>query len=552
MGDARENSAFATHEVHNQARDLADINAFTGDAALQEAAQLYGAGWAADHLTSCGALTGARHIQLLARQADRNKPELRTHDRFGNRIDEVDFCSAWHELMQQLRASGYHSLPWSTPKPGAQVARAAISYLWNQAENGVCCPGAMTFASLAALQADPAILAPYREKILSPGDDPRPVPPPAKTSLGVGMAMTEKQGGSDLRQTETIATPAGSASGSGAAYELTGHKWFFSAPASDLFLTLARTAKGVSCFLAPGWLDDGSRNRLLIQRLKDKCGNRSNASAEVEFRGLRATMLGEEGRGIPTILEMAHLTRLECALSSAAIIRQSTVQAINHTQTRHAFQWALADQPIMANVLADLAVESEAQLWLAMRAAAALDNASEKPLNRILTPIAKYWICRRAPAAVAEALECHGGNGFIEDHLMARLYREAPLNGVWEGAGNIICLDVMRALGRHPDSAVAVLDEIALARGAHSALDASLAGLSKELATAATPENQARRLVERLAVTLTASLLLRHAPSPISEAYCATRLGCDHGSAFGTLPAGNAFKAIIERVQVRK
>ncbi len=544
--------SYATHEVRNQAKELAGTNAFTSDAALQEAVQTYGADWATDQMTSCGALTGAAHVQHLARQADRNKPELRTHDRFGNRIDEVAFHPAWHELMQDLRGSAYHSLAWTTKKPGAQVARAAISYLWNQAENGVCCPGAMTFASLAALQTDATLLAPYRDKILSTSYDPRPVPPSAKKSLGVGMAMTEKQGGSDLRQTETAATPAGHATGSGAAYHLTGHKWFFSVPTSDLFLTLARSGKGVSCFLAQGWLDDGTRNRLLIQRLKDKCGNRSNASGEVEFRGLNAVMLGEEGRGIPTILEMAHLTRLECALSSAGIIRQGTVQAINHAQTRQAFQRALIDQPIMTNVLADLAIESEAHLWLAMRAAAALDNPQEKHLNRIITPIAKYWICKRAPVAVAEALECHGGNGFIEDHLMARLYREAPLNGVWEGAGNVICLDVIRALARHPQSALAVLDEIALARGGHPALDASLADLSQKFAKPATLESQARRLVEQLALALAASLLLRNAPNAISEAFCATRLAGDHGSAFGTLPAGTGFAAIIERAGVRQ
>jgi len=553
MVDALNKSAsYATHEVRNQAKELADYNAFTSDAALQDAVQTYGAGWATDQLTICGALTGAARIQHLARQADRNKPELRSHDRFGNRIDEIEFHPAWHGLMQHLRGSAYHSLPWTTKKPGAQVARAGISYLWNQAENGVCCPGAMTFASLAALQTDANLLAPYRDKILSTDYDPRPVPPSAKKSLGVGMAMTEKQGGSDLRQTETSATPAGPATGPGAPYDLTGHKWFFSVPTSDLFLTLARTGKGVSCFLAQGWLDDGTRNRLIIQRFKDKCGNRSNASGEVEFRGLKAVMLGEEGRGIPTILEMAHLTRLECAISSAGIIRQGTVQAINHAQTRNAFQRALVDQPIMANVLADLAVESEAHLWLAMRATAALDNPQEKFLNRIITPIAKYWICKRTPVAVAEALECHGGNGFIEDHLMARLYREAPLNGVWEGAGNVICLDVIRALARHPESASAVLHEIALARNGHPALDASLSDLSQKLAKPATLESQARRLVEQLALALTASILLRNAPNPIGEAFCATRLAGDHGSALGTLPPGTNFDTIIERAGTRK
>ena len=352
-------ATYATHEVRNQARELAGYNAFTGDVALQDAVKLYRAAWAKDELKACGALAGSAQVQSLARLVDRNRPELRSHDRFGNRVDEIEFHPAWHELMGRLRGSSYHSLSWTTARSGAHVARAAISYLWNQAENGVCCPGAMTFASIAALKTDANLLARFQEKILSPEYDSRPVAPAQKKALGVGMAMTEKQGGSDLRQIETTATPAAMRSGPGASYLLTGHKWFFSAPTSDLFLTLARTGKGVSCFLAQGWLDDGSRNRLLIQRLKDKCGNRSNASAEVEFRNLRAVMLGEEGRGIPTILEMGHLTRLECAISSAGIIRQATVQAINHAQTRRVFDRYLADQPIMSNVLADLAIESE-------------------------------------------------------------------------------------------------------------------------------------------------------------------------------------------------
>ncbi len=539
---------YATHEVHNQAAVLADYNAFTGDLALQQAIALFDGGWAEAGLIKCGALTGSAHVQGLARMADRNRPELRSHDRFGNRVDEIEYHPAWHELMAGLRGSGYHSLAWKGQQPGAQVARAGVSYLWNQAENGVCCPGAMTFASIGALKIDADLLARYQEKILSNGYDPRPVPAEEKESLGVGMAMTEKQGGSDLRQTQTSARPAGPNSGPGAAYLLTGHKWFFSVPASDLFLTLARTDKGVSCFLARGWLENGERNHLLIQRLKDKCGNRANASSEVEFRDLHAVMLGEEGRGIPTILEMAHLTRLECAIASAGIIRQATSQAINHARTRSAFQRRLVDQPIMENVLADLAVEAEAHLWLAMRAAAALDNAEEKALNRIITPVAKYWICKRAPLAVAEALECHGGNGFIEEHLMARLYREAPLNGVWEGAGNVICLDVIRALQK-PEAAGAVLDEIALARGAHPALDASLGVLSDRLARPGELEADARRTVEQLANALSASLLLRHAPNAVSEAFCATRLG-NGAMALGTLPKGSACAAIIERAAV--
>ena len=543
-----DDGGYATHEVHNQANPLADYNAFTGDVALQAAVRLFGGGWAEAALTDCGALTGSEYVQNLARLADRNRPELRTHDRFGNRIDEVEYHPAWHALMTGLRGSGYHALAWTGEESGAHVARAGVSYLWNQAENGVCCPGAMTFASIGALIVDADVLARYQEKILSIEYDPRPVPAEQKHALSVGMAMTEKQGGSDLRQTATTARPAGANSGPGAGYLLTGHKWFFSVPTSDLFLTLARTDKGVSCFLARGWMEDGSRNHLLIQRLKDKCGNRSNASSEVEFRDLHAVMLGEEGRGIPTILEMGHLTRLECAIASAGVIRQATAQAINHAQTRSAFQRRLVDQPIMANVLADLAVEAEAHLWLAMRAAAALDDPAERPLNRVITPVAKYWICKRAPMAVAEALECHGGNGFIEDHLMARLYRGAPLNGVWEGAGNVICLDVIRALQK-PDAASAVLDEIALAQGAHPALDASLGVLSDKLVRPGELEADARRTVEQLANALAASLLIRHAPNAVSEAFCATRLG-GGSMTLGTLPRGTECAAIIARAAV--
>lgn len=548
MGPA-DDGGYATHEVHNQASVLADYNAFAGDIALAEAVARFGGRWAEADLTECGAVTGSAEVQTLARLADRNKPELRSHDRFGNRIDEIEFHPAWHALMGKLRGSGYHSLAWMTEMRGAQVARAAVSYMWNQAENGVCCPGAMTFASIGALKIDADLLAQYQEKILSKDYDPQALPAAQKQALGVGMAMTEKQGGSDLRQTETTARPAGKATGPGASYLLTGHKWFFSVPTSDLFMTLARTEKGVSCFLAPGWLEDGSRNRLLIQRLKDKCGNRSNASSEVEFRDLHAVMLGEEGRGIPTILEMGHLTRLECAIASAGIIRQATSQAINHAQSRSAFQRRLVDQPIMANVLADLAVEAEAHLWLAMRAAAALDDPAEKLLNRVITPVAKYWICKRAPMTVAEALECHGGNGFIEDHLMARLYREAPLNGVWEGAGNVICLDVIRALQK-PEAAGAVLDEIGLAQGVHPALDASLSVLADKLARPGQLEADARRTVEQLANALAGSLLIRNAPNAVSEAFCATRLG-GGPMALGTLPRGSECAAIIERAAVR-
>jgi putative acyl-CoA dehydrogenase len=539
-------SAYATHEVLNQPGDLTGFNAYETDAALCAAIDVFGADWATPKLQSLGALIGSARMANLARAANRHTPELRTHDRFGNRIDEIDYHPAWHELFTEIRAYGSISLGWTDPRPGAHTARAALSYLWGQGEPGICCPATMTFASIAALKHQPELLEKFQAKILSPHYDPRPLPPGQKTSLSVGMAMTEKQAGSDLRQTQTTAIRDGEI------YRLTGHKWFFSVPMSDLFLTLACTGDSISCFLAQGWLDDGSRNRLKIQRLKDKAGNRSNASSEVEFYGLEAVMVGQEGRGIATLLEMAHLTRLECALGSAALIRQGTIQAIHHTSHRTAFQRRLADQPMMTNLLADLALESEAATWLAMRAAAALDasprNAQEAALNRVLTPIAKYWVCRRAPAVLAEVLEAHGGNGFVEDHCIARLYREAPLNGLWEGSGNVICLDVLRALTRAPDSADALRAELLEAKSLHPALDAAIAEIDAILAAPQNFEPNARRIVERLALALQASLLLRHAPSFIAEAFCESRLGGDRGIALGTLPSHFDLRAIVARV----
>jgi len=527
---------YATHEVLNQPPEFTGFNAYKGDVALREAVATFGAGWAEDRLAACGARIGTAQLQTLAYDANRQVPVLRTHDRFGNRIDMVDFCAAWHGLMTGIPADEVHALGWTAERPAAHVARAALSYLWSQGEAGVGCPAAMTFASMAALRHAPGLLEKFRGKILSAGYDPSPVPPAQKSALTVAMAMTEKQGGSDLRQTQTEATSAG-----GGRFQLTGHKWFFSVPTSDLFLTLARTEAGISCFLAQGWRDDGSRNLLLLQRLKDKCGNRSNASSEVEFRGLEAELVGVEGRGIATILEMAQLTRLECALGSAGLMRQAVALAIHHAGHRSAFQRRLIDQPLMANVLADMAIEAEAGMWLAMRTAAALD-AGEAALFRILAPIAKYWICKRAPAVAAEAMECHGGNGFIEEHVAARLYRDAPVNGLWEGSGNVICLDVLRAMTREPEAAAALRAEIALAAGGHKALDEFLAAPLPQ-----PTEANARYLTQQLAVALTASLLLRFAPLPLAEAFCATRLGRGNGFAFGTLPEGVRAEAILQR-----
>jgi putative acyl-CoA dehydrogenase len=537
-------SGYATHEVLNQPGELSDFNAFTSDRALADAVAAFGADWAAPRLAATGDRVGSAEVRALARAANRFVPELRTHDRFGNRIDQVEFHPAWHRLMEMLRADEVHSLGWTDARPGAHVARAALAYLWTQGEPGIGCPAVMTFASIAALNHQPDLLEKYRSKILSPGDDPRPLPPAEKKTLGVAMAMTEKQGGSDLRATQTTAVPIG-----GGKYALTGHKWFFSVPTSDLFLTLARTEAGISCFLAQGWRDDGSRNLLLLQRLKDKCGNRSNASSEVEFRGLEAELVGAEGRGIATILDMAHLTRIECAIGSAALIRQAVREALHHAAHRSAFQRRLIDQPIMANVLADLVLEAEGAMWLAMRAAAALDGAGrdgrEALLNRLLAPVAKYHVCKRAPAVIAEALECLGGNGFIEDHVLARLYREAPLNGLWEGSGNVICLDVLRAITKAPDTAAAFLQDLAQTRGAHPAYDASRADLQTMLASPGHFEANARRIVDLMARAMIANQLLRHAPRALAEAYCTTRLASDHGRTLGTLPEGADIAGIL-------
>ncbi|HEY1857358.1 acyl-CoA dehydrogenase family protein [Acidocella sp.] len=527
--------AYATHEVRNQPPERVGFNAFRTDPALGAAVEVFGAGWARERLHEAGGLVGSAQVQTLARDANRFTPELQTHDRFGHRIDWVEFHPAWHELMGMVRRTGLHALGWTETRPGAHVARAALAYLWAQGEAGVGCPAVMTFASLAALRHAPALLAAYEAKILSPDYDPRPLPPAQKQALGVAMAMTEKQGGSDLRQTETVAVAAADG------YRLTGHKWFFSVPTSDLFLTLARTQGGISCFLAQGWRDDGSRNFLQLQRLKDKCGNRSNASSEVEFRGLEAQLVGAEGRGIATILEMAHLTRIECAVASAGLIRQAVAEAMHHARHRVAFQRRLIEQPLMRNVLADLVLESEAALWLSLRAAAALDASArdekERVLSRILAPVAKYWVCKRAPAVAAEALECLGGNGYVEEHVLARLYRDAPLNGLWEGSGNVICLDVLRALQRTPEAVSLLRQELGRV---HPLIDAWL------LRMPAPTEQNARGLTEALAQACAASLLCRHAPSPIAEAFVQTRLA-GGGRHFGALPAELPFEDILCR-----
>jgi putative acyl-CoA dehydrogenase len=538
--------AYATHEVLNQPPLLADYDAFMTDRTLRSVVAAYGADWAEARLREAGRTVGSIHVQELARQANRYPPELRTHDRFGNRVDRIEFHPAWHELMGLAIGQGTHALCWTEPRRGAQVARAALSYLWNQGENGICCPIGMTYSAIPILRRDPARWAEWGRLVTSFAYDPRQIRAAEKTGATVGMAMTEKQGGSDLRQTQTRALP-----NQDGTWSLVGHKWFFSVPHSDVFLTLAQTDEGVSCFVVAGWLPDGSRNRLQIQRLKDKCGNRSNASSEIEFRGAVAHLIGEPGRGIRTGLEMNHFTRLDFAVGSAGLMRQAVAQAAHHVAHRRAFQRALIDQPLMANVVADLALEVEAATWLAFRFVAALDreggSESERLLGRIGAPIAKYWVCKRAPAVVAEALECHGGNGFIEDHLMARLYREAPLNGIWEGTGNVICLDVLRSMAREPGTVPALLDELHAAKGADRRYDAFVAAIDTELANLARHEGQARRLVERLALAVSASLLIRHAPQEVADAFVTSRLAGGWAGHFGDLPLGIDTGAIARR-----
>jgi len=485
-------------------------------------------------------------MQTLVAQANRFAPELRTHDRFGNRIDLVEYHPAYHELMALAFGAGLHSLTWTEQRLGAWIARAALNYLWNQGENGVACPVTMTFASVRVLRNDSNLDAEWEPKVLACDYDSRRLPVAQKRAVTIGMAMTERQGGSDLRANSSRAAPAGDGE-----YELTGQKWFCSAPMSDAFFTLANTDAGLTCFFVPRSLPDGTPNPFIIQRLKDKCGNRSNASAEIEYRGTRARIVGEEGRGIATIIEMAHLTRFDIVVASAGMMRAALNQALHHALHRHAFGRRLAEQPLMQNVLADLALETEAAVLLAFRLARAFDRAAEDPheriLMRLMTPIAKYWLCKRLPSFIAEAMECLGGNGYVEEAPLARLYREAPLNGIWEGSGNVICLDALRSLQREPEGLEALRQEIdaggeRVRRGAHP--------ISKSLGEAGGAEPQARRVVEFIALALQASLMARHASAEAADAFLASRLEGGGGRAFGTLSQATPHAAIIKRQQL--
>jgi putative acyl-CoA dehydrogenase len=535
-----------THEVLNQSPPLEDCDLFSTDRALVEALEREGAGWAAGQVREFGSLMGSREVVQWGFDANRNPPVLRTHDRNGRRIDEVEFHPAWHELMQLSIRHRLHCLPWSDPRPGAHVDRAAPMFVAGQIEAGHGCPISMTYAAVPALRKQPEVRAEWEPRICTNKYDRRFIPAAEKTGALFGMAMTEKQGGSDVRAITTRAVPVGAGE-----FVIEGHKWFCSAPMCDAFLVLAKAPGGLSCFLVPRWKPDGERNNFFIQRLKDKLGNRSNASSEVEFAGTYGRLVGEEGRGVPTIIEVANHTRLDCALSSAALMRQAVARAVHHAAHRSAFGRRLADHPLMQNVLADLCLESEAATALAMRLARAYDRAgeteSEGALRRLVTPIAKYWVCKRAPSHVVEALECLGGNGYVEDFILARLYREAPLNSVWEGSGNVICLDVLRAMGKEPRGVDALLHEIAEGSGGDRRLDAYLASLKDEARNVSDFEPRARRIVERMALALQGSLLVRFAPPAVADAFCASRLTGDRGQAFGTLPAGVDCAAIIAR-----
>jgi putative acyl-CoA dehydrogenase len=536
-----------THEVTNQPPPHAPYDA-AADPAMLEGLRREGAGWAEEDLRRLGTMAGGPEAQQWAEDANRFEPDLRTVDRYGHRIDEVDFHPSWHHLMRTAIAEGGAASAWADDRPGAHVARFAGSLVWGHTEAGHACPLSMTYAVVPALRHQPDLAATYEPLLTSRVYDPGLRVPTTKRGLLAGMGMTEKQGGSDVRTNSTVATPTLE----DGVYTLRGHKWFTSAPMCDVFLVLAQAPAGLSCFLVPRVLPDGTRNTFRIQRLKDKLGNRSNASSEPEFDGTVAWRVGEEGRGVKTIIEMVNCTRLDCVGGSAALMRKALVEAGHHTKHRSAFGALLVDQPLMRNVLADLAVESEAATTLGLRLAGAADRAirgdeEERAFRRIATAIGKYWVTKRAPAFAAEALECLGGNGYVEDSGMPRLYREAPLNSVWEGSGNVNALDVLRALGREPGTADALLVELGRARGADHRLDAAVDRLASELGDLEQVELRARRLVELMALTLQGSLLVRHAPAEVADAFCATRLGGDGGYAFGTLPGGTDVVAILER-----
>lgn len=538
-----------THVVENQAPPLEGYNVFSSDAALREAFSREARGTPADELVALGELAGRPEIVQLGFDANEHPPELRTHDRFGNRIDEVRFHPAYHALMRHAVANGMHAAPWVDEVPSSHARRAAKFFTWSQVEAGHGCPISMTYAAVPALRVQPEIAAAWVPALAHREYDPRLVPIADKQAALCGMGMTEKQGGSDVRANQTRAVAAGRG-GPGAEYLLAGHKWFCSAPMCDAFLVLAQTSEGISCFLVPRVLPDGSRNAFAIQRLKSKLGNRSNASSEIEFEGTHAWLIGEAGRGVRTIVEMVNHTRLDCIVGSAGLVRQALVQAIHHATYRRTFGKLLIDHPLMQNVLADIALESEANTALFMRLARAIDeslsDARATALKRIGTAIGKFFVCKRAPVLIGEALECLGGNGYVEETIMPRLYREAPVNSIWEGSGNINALDVLRILKKQPESLAALQAEVEPAMQ-EPRLASEAERLARELRDDEAPEARARSLASRLATLWQASLLLQYAPRFVADTFIASRFGGDGGRTLGTLPTSGDLRSIVDR-----
>ena len=533
-----------THVVSNQPPPLENYNLYESDVVLQAAVEREGGSWARQQLMAFGKTLGSDEVLEWGRVANREVPVLKRFDRYGHRVDEVEFHPGWHHMMRLGMEYGVHSVAWTAPA-GGHVVHTALEYMLAQVEAGVCCPLTMTYAAGAALNAAPEVAEIWRPRLQSNEYDARCIPGEQKRSCTVGMAMTEKQGGSDIRANSTIAEPL-----SGDEYALTGHKWFCSAPMSDAFLTIARAPGGLTCFLVPRWTPDGKRNGIRVQRLKNKLGNRSNASSEIEYEGAWARRIGPEGKGVRTIIEMVHHTRLDCTLAAAGIMRQATKQAIHHAQHRSAFGAKLISQPLMMNVLADLSIETEAATTLAFRIARAFDDSEQNPdaasFARLAVAVGKYWVNKRVIGVVGEAMECLGGAGYVEESPMPRLYREAPLNGIWEGSGNVICLDILRTLQRSPESGQLFLAELELAKGCVPAFDRSLATLQTALSSPV-QQGQARLLCEQMAAGLQASLLIRFAPTAVFELFCETRLNVAAGMAYGTLPNRASIGELLER-----
>ncbi len=538
-----------THAVINQVSPLENYNPASSPVLIESLIR-EGGQWGVEEVTEVGAISGSAQAQRWGELADRNRPILHTHDRIGNRIDEVEYDPAYHELMRTAIEHGLHAAPWAEPKPGAHVVRAAKTGVWT-AEPGHMCPISMTYAIVPALRHNPELAATYEPLLTSRVYDPELKVPATKAGITAGMSMTEKQGGSDVRAGSTRATPNDDGS-----YTLTGHKWFTSAPMCDVFLVLAQAPGGLSCFFLPRVLPDGSRNRMLLQRLKDKLGNHANASSEIEYDGATAWLVGQEGRGVSVIIEMVNLTRLDCTLGSATSMRMGLARAAYHIQHRKAFGDYLIDQPLMRNVLADLAVEAEAATIVAMRMAGATDAAvrgddREALLRRVGLAASKYWVCKRSSTHAAEAMECLGGNGYIEDSLMPRLYREAPLMGIWEGSGNVSALDALRAIVTHPKSVDALFDELDPAADQDRRLGAHVDALKAELADLDGAQFRARKVAEDICLGLQGALLVRDGHPAVAEAFLASRIDRNWGGAFGTLPAGLDIAPIIERALVK-